>query len=330
MKKAFVIVLLVLAVLVAALSAAALLGREDMALDAKARAKLPGAFLTLSQGRVHYELSGPEDGKPVVLVHGFSTPMFVWKGLAPYLAGKGFRVLRFDLYGRGLSDRPDAPYDADTYDRELMEIIRAAGLKTPVDVVGLSMGGAVSVNFCARHPNLVDRLVLIGPAGMPQKETVLMSLVKVPGLGEILMAGLGGFTIRQGAKRSIVNPELIPGFTAEFTPQTRYKGYKRAILRTLRNFPMFNLEKAYLTLGGQDRKVLLIWGEGDVIVPFENSRKVLSAVPQAKFVPVAGAGHMPQYEKPQEINPLIAAFLAPPPAPPPAGQPAKAGTGPDA
>lgn len=315
MKKAIVIIVLILAGLSILGVAAAIMGRESLTLDDKARARLGGSSILLSQGRVHYELSGPEDGKTVVLVHGFSSPMFVWDGLAPYLADKGFRVLRFDLYGRGLSDRPDLSYGPEVYDREILDLISALGLKTPVDLVGLSMGGAISTNFCALHPDLVERLVLIGPAGMPQKEPFLMGLVKAEGLGEVLMAGLGSFTIRQGAKKSILDKSLIPGFAEKFTPQTHYKGYKRAILRTLRNFPLFGMEEAYLTLGRQKRDVLLLWGEGDVVVFFDSNKKVRSAVPNARFVPVAGAGHMPHYEKPGLVNPIIAEFLAPDPEP---------------
>jgi alpha-beta hydrolase superfamily lysophospholipase len=65
-----------------------------------------GQLATLSRGVTHYTLEGPQDGPLVVLIHGLTTPAFVWDGIAPVLVARGYRVLRYDLFGRGCSDRP--------------------------------------------------------------------------------------------------------------------------------------------------------------------------------------------------------------------------------
>ena len=60
-----------------------------------------GSFLKLPDGVVHYELAGAEDARTVVLVHGFSVPYYIWDPTCTALLQAGFRVLRYDLYGRG-------------------------------------------------------------------------------------------------------------------------------------------------------------------------------------------------------------------------------------
>ena len=92
---------------------------ESKTLDDNIRRGLPGQFIKLSDGYVHYELSGPDDGPVVILIHGFSAHYFVWDDTHPALTKAGFRVLRYDLYGRGFSDRPNVTYDEQLFDRQL-------------------------------------------------------------------------------------------------------------------------------------------------------------------------------------------------------------------
>src|SRR5512135_3114691 len=115
---------------------------ETETLDDAARAALPGQFVALPDGIVHYELAGPPGGPVVVLVPGISVPYTTWDANFPALANAGLRVLRFDLYGRGYSDRPDVAYDADLFDRQIANLLSALGLGDPLNLVGLSMGGA--------------------------------------------------------------------------------------------------------------------------------------------------------------------------------------------
>ena len=98
-------------------------------------------------GVTHYQWEGPLEGPVVVLVHGATVPMWVWNRLAADLAEGGFRVLRYDKFGRGYSDRPDLRYNRNLYRKQLLELVDKLGLKKPFDLVGLSLGGATAVNF---------------------------------------------------------------------------------------------------------------------------------------------------------------------------------------
>ncbi len=111
-KKLLKISGVITAILVLVLAAVFLyLDSEKAILNDEVRSGLPGQFVELSRGMVHYELAGPDDAHMVVLVHGFSVPYYVWDPTFDALVGAEFRVLRFDLYGRGYSDRPNLEYN---------------------------------------------------------------------------------------------------------------------------------------------------------------------------------------------------------------------------
>ena len=118
-----------------------------------------GRFAHLSDGFTHYEIAGVGSSRTVVLIHGFSVPYYLWDKTFDPLARAGFCVLRYDLYGRGLSDRPNEHYNADLYDRQLSELLTSLRVQTPVDLVGASMGGLIAVTFAARHPGKVRTLL---------------------------------------------------------------------------------------------------------------------------------------------------------------------------
>jgi pimeloyl-ACP methyl ester carboxylesterase len=97
-----------------------------------------GSFAHLSDGFTHYEIAGLGSSRVVVLIHGFSVPYYLWDKTFDPLGRAGFCVLRYDLYGCGLSDRPHEHYNADLYDRQLSELLTSLRVQTPVDLVGAS------------------------------------------------------------------------------------------------------------------------------------------------------------------------------------------------
>jgi pimeloyl-ACP methyl ester carboxylesterase len=276
----------------------------------QARQAAPGSFVRLSKGIVHYQIAGPESARTIVLVHGLATPYFIWDNNFQVLVNAGFRVLRYDHFGRGFSDRPAVIYDRNLYDQELLELLQHLGIKSPVYLVGESMGGAVAITFTDRHPELVARLALIAPAGFPVKESLAMRLAKVPVLGDYLMAVFGDRMILAGVNEAFVDPEKFPQFEEQFKVQMQYAGLQQAILSTLRDMDMHGLSETYQRVGRQQKPVLLLWGDKDQVLPFANSEKVKQAIPQVEFHVIAGAGHDLEYEFSDTVNPLLLDFLA--------------------
>ncbi len=283
--------------------------REPLELTPQTRATLPGQFVTLPDGVTHYELTGPEDGQVVVLIHGFSTPMFLWDPTVPALTAAGLRVLRYDLFGRGYSDRPPVTYNADLFDRQLLHLLDALGLSAPVDLLGLSMGGLIAINFADRHPERVRRLALEDPAGFSMSVTLRALALFLPVLGDVLMALAGNWLMVGGLPRDFYRPERYPEYYEKYKAQLPYRGFKRAILSTMRNMSLAGMAETYARVGHQGRRTLLIWGRQDVTVPFVASEQVRAAIPQIEFHAIDEAGHIPHYERPEIVNPILVAFF---------------------
>ena len=96
---------------------------ETQELNQETRRSAGGAFIQIANGITHYELGGNESGEIVVLVHGFSVPYFIYDLTFEFLTQSGFRVLRYDLFGRGFSDRPRADYNLDLFILQLTDLL---------------------------------------------------------------------------------------------------------------------------------------------------------------------------------------------------------------
>jgi len=283
---------------------------ESQNLDAGARYSASGQLITLAEGVVHYEIAGPPDATPVVLVHGMSVPYFIWDRNFAALANAGFRVLRYDLYGRGYSDRPDVVYNQEFFDRQLHHLLAALGIDGKVNLIGVSLGAAIALAFADRHPERVRKLCLIDPAGFSVKVPFIAKLMYLPGVGEYLTNVFGERTLQARLKNDFYKPESCPPTYSEmYRMQMRYKGFKRAILSTLRNMPVNDLAALYGRVGKQERPVLLIWGREDQTTPLDGSEKLRQVMPQVEFHIIEEAGHVPQYERPEAVNPILIEFL---------------------
>ena len=285
---------------------------ETRILDDAIRSGLGGAFISLEDGVTHYEFGGPEPGAPVVFIHGFSVPYFIFDTTFEFLKGAGFRVLRYDLFGRGYSDRPIVRYDMELFIHQLKGLLDAFNLGA-VNLIGLSMGGSIVATFTNRYPERVSKLVLIDPSGArPIDFSPLLKLVKMPLFGELVLGLFGTRNMLQGIASDLFSPELVEQFQAQYRVQMEFKGFKRAIISSMRANVLGSFLESYAELGRLNIPTLMFWGVNDKTVPFEQSADILAAIPHAEFHPIEACGHIPHYEKPSEVNPILLEFLKTP------------------
>ena len=108
-----------------------------------------GSWAKLSKGNIYYRWHEPKEknGQTIVMVHGFSTPSFVWKGLLNGLLNQGYSILVYDHYGRGFSERPRTKYTLDFYVETLKELIAHQSIDEKIHLVGYSMGGPIILSL---------------------------------------------------------------------------------------------------------------------------------------------------------------------------------------
>ena len=116
--------------------------------------------------RMHYYVLGPDDGRPVVLIHGLGGHAEDWRNLSPFLRAAGFRVYMPDLFGYGRSEKPaDFSYAIPDQAEAVVAFMDAMHLQQ-VDLGGWSMGGWIVQEVAAHHPDRIRKLMLIDSAGL--------------------------------------------------------------------------------------------------------------------------------------------------------------------
>jgi pimeloyl-ACP methyl ester carboxylesterase len=280
---------------------------ERREIDDSVRASAPGQFIRLSDGYTHYELAGPSGGRTVVLAAGISVPYYIWDPTFAALVQAGFRVLRYDYYGRGYSDRPDLAYTHDVYVRQLAELLDALKITDPIDLAGLSFGGAVVTTFADRYPDRVRSLVYVDPS-FRTPYTIPM-LDRLPRLWNYLTAVFEERWWADAQLDDFLHPERFPDWPRRYAEQIRYRGFRRVQLSTVVNNATMDQGPELKRIGQHHRPVLAFWGKDDNAVPIEFSATLLQAVPRTRLVPVESAGHLPHWEQPAAVHPVWIEFL---------------------
>lgn len=276
----------------------------------KARASAPGQFAHLSQGITHYQWYGPGDGPVAVCVHGLTTPGFVWQGIAKGLARMGFRVLVYDLYGRGFSDRPRGMQDRAFFIRQLNDLLEDQGIDGDITLIGYSMGGAVATVFAAQEPRRVHEVVLLAPAGMEVlTKGILGFMARTPVIGTWLMLGLYPVLLRKGLRAEKGNPTSVAGITDLQDAELNWCGFVPAVRASLAGLLSEDMEEEHRLLHREDVPVLAIFGSEDAVIPL-SSRDVLQHWnSDAHTAVIAGAGHGLPYSHTVDVLEEINGFV---------------------
>jgi pimeloyl-ACP methyl ester carboxylesterase len=280
---------------------------EHLPMDDAARAGVNARFARLRDGVTQYELAGPDVGRLVVLLSGATVPYYMWDPTSDALAAAGYRVLRYNYFGRGYSDRPALAYDLPTYDRQFADLLATLGARGPVDVAGVSMGGVIAADFANRHPERVRSLVLVDPAFLQMKSVPFP--LGIPGLAGYVAATVMEPGMAKSQLDDFLHPEQYPDWPAKYAEQLEYKGFRNALLHTVRSGVFAQAPASFDVVAKAGFPMLIVWGRHDRTVPFARSDKVRAAFPRARFVVVEDAAHLPQYEQPRIFNRLLLDFL---------------------
>lgn len=283
-------IVIAILVLVAAYPFAVEARRAPM--NAVVRQSAPGAMVELSQGVTHVEWHGPVRGPVAVCVHGLTTPSFVWQGLVSGLAAMGYRLLTYDLYGRGFSDRPRGKQDQGFFLQQLEELLTSQDVDEDFTLIGYSMGGSIATCFAAKHPGRVRHLVLLAPAGMSMIANKTTNFIrKTPLLGDWLM--LAGFPRKHHAAAEAERdvPSSVPNVSELQQRELAYRGFVPAVLASLRGILARSLEAEHRTIHRAGIPVLAIWARHDDIIPLAAMGKLTEWSRSAHQEVIEEAGH---------------------------------------
>lgn len=255
--------------------------------------------------------SGPPNGIPVLLVHGWGGCLYSYRAALPALAAAGHRAIAVDLHGHGLSSKANVRggYDLPAMVHHLGEIVEALGIDDLV-VAGHSMSGRVALEYACTFPERVRGLALLASAGVAPLR-VPMPLVR-PALA--LAARAGPITVPRFAVRivmRVVSGTLRP-FTEtdvdEYWAPSRFPRYGRALHALLRDFDWSVVDPA--RIAGLPMPVLIVEGERDPLLGVRDVAALTRNVAPKRVVSIARAGHIVTDEAPEQVNAELLGLVA--------------------
>ena len=271
-----------------------------------------GEVAALPGGATHYQWTGPETGPVAVCVHGLTTPSFVFSGVTRSLAALGYRVLTYDLYGRGFSDRPGGWQTPEFFLRQLRALLDDQGVQGRFTLVGYSMGGAIATALAAEESRRLHALILLAPAGIePIYDSPLDHVWTAPLLGDWLVRAFGGRALRRELSREPALPTMIPDLRARQIAETRKRGFLPAVLSSRRHTlsRLYHDEHALIRKTGTP--VLAIWARDDPVIPLRAMATLAQLNPDAHHVEIADAGHDFPQTHPAQVAEALRGFLKP-------------------
>ncbi len=253
----------------------------------------PGKIAELPQGKTRYRWIGGVRGPVIVAVHGLTTPSEVWEPLAQRLITLGYRVLVYDLYGRGgSSNGRGRTQDLAFHVRQLTDLVNHLGLRDELTLMGYSMGAQIAAGFAAAAPERVQRLVLVAASGIVVEESAFDRFCrKTPLLGDGLQVVMSDQRQAEGADRiRALGGEAGP-IAAALDRQIGRRGYAEAVLSSRRATIAPGSEDTYRAVAATGLPVIALWGEADDTVPLAAMGRLTQWIRAARQDSIPEAGH---------------------------------------
>lgn len=261
-------------------------------------------------GRTYREWHGPRNGPVAVCIHGLTSPSYMLAGTARSLAALGFRVLLYDLWGRGRSATPTGRQTPEWFLRQLEALLRHEEVSSVKLLLGYSMGGALAA-VAASGPRLkVDGVILLGAAGLKRlNEGPRARLLTLPGLGEAWAATAAGGEMRKALRDAPLGPTIVPDLKQRLIAETRAPGYPASVLSARRHTLGRTYDAAHKALYQKGIPVGAIWGGADEVIGLKAPGRLAELNPDAHHVQIPGAGHAFPQTHPREVGEALETLL---------------------
>lgn len=252
----------------------------------------------------------------ILFIHGLASSGLCWQKNIERLKDN-YRCVAIDLPGNGFSGRAEYPYGIQFFSEVIVEFITALHLHH-LCLAGHSMGGQIAINVTAKWPKLIDKLLLIAPAGF-ETFTALESSVYQATYHFFDFFSTEANSLKKSIRSSFYHYSsqadgMIDELLAilETYPIKEYRRMIELCIHGMLQYPVFEL------LPSISQPVLVVFGERDTLIPNRlihpvNTRKIgeegVKQLQNGRLEMISSAGHFVQWEKAEDVNELIEVFL---------------------
>lgn len=263
-----------------------------------------GSYATLDNGlTLHYLDIG--SGPVVIWLHGSgpgASGFSNFKGNYPVFADAGYRNIVLDLPGFGRSDKPaDMNYDLSFFVSSLQGFLDKVGIDS-CTLLGNSLGGAIALGAALAYPERVEKLVLMAPGGVEERE----SYFQMPGIlrmVEVFAKGPMGVE----DMRHVMSLQLFD--SSQLDEDLLKERVAVAVTQPANLFSTMMVPNMTERLGEIQVPILGFWGTNDLFNPPAGALKILNNAPNARFIMLNRCGHWVQVEHEALFNRECITFL---------------------
>ncbi|MDP8973966.1 MAG: alpha/beta fold hydrolase [Actinomycetota bacterium] len=268
--------------------------------------------------RIHYFASGERSGVPVLLLHGggYDCASLSYKHATGPIS-EHRRVLAPDWPGYGQSDKPKVEYTTEYYVGFLGRLMDALGLEK-ASLVGISMGGAISLGFSLRWPHRVEKLVLVdshGLGGEVPGGAASYALVRLPLLNRLVWAALkrSRRMVRASLETTFYDPQLV---TENLVDEVYQLVRKPGAGQAWRSWQENEIRREGLRTNFVERlqelavPTLILHGAEDRYVPVSWAQRAHTLIENSELHVFPRCGHWLTLERPVEFNRVVLEFVA--------------------
>jgi pimeloyl-ACP methyl ester carboxylesterase len=250
-------------------------------------------------------------GAPLVMLHGVGSSISTWGDIPLRLAAEGRTVVAVDLLGHGDSGTGNGDFSLGAHASAVRDLLDHLGYSGRVHLVGHSLGGGVSLQFAYQFPDRVESLTLVSSGGLGPDVGIGLRAASLPGSELVLRAAsservLGMMSrMGRGLRRVGIDSEVLSPNAIEKLTVLRDETRRAAFLSTVRSVvgPDGQRVSALDKMGGLDpRRVLIVWGECDPMIPIQHGLDAHALLPGSTFVVVPGAAHHPHSHSPELVT----------------------------
>jgi len=264
-------------------------------------------YMEIDGVSLHYEQQGL--GRPLVLLHGFSTSSYVWRNITPGLT-YGTTVYTLDLMGFGFSEKPqDRSYSVETYVTQLGTFLDRLNLQSPM-LGGQGIGALIATLYAIRNPGAVRKLILVGAPLYDAQPSFNVRLLGFPVVGSMLT---GDWFLKRLWRNGVDNQDKMSDLALKpyLAPYQSDPGARATLRKLVQEFDAESVIEQEIrpNLSKLDLPTLLIWGPYDAMVPLEVGRQLDREIPNSEITVVLGSGHYVQEERPSQVRVAIKEFV---------------------
>jgi pimeloyl-ACP methyl ester carboxylesterase len=257
-------------------------------------------------GTLRYGIHG--SGEPLVLVHGTPWSSFNWRHLIAPLSRR-WRVHCYDLLGYGQSEKRDGQdISLGVQNGLLCDWLDHCGLKAPA-IVGHDFGGTTVLRAHLLNGRDFAKVVLIdpvaiGPWGSPFFNHVRQHRAAFDGLPGYIHEAIVAAYVR-GAMHTSMPADTLAGIVAPWLDAEGQRAFYRQIAQADQRFT----DETLPLYAHMRASTLIVWGEQDHWIPIAQGERLRAAMPQARWCPIADAGHLVQEDQPLRLAQACESFL---------------------